>query len=358
MLTSLRLLTRYSSPARLHLATILSLSASPRLRFAPTNMARKSLPAKRDRSTSSPLSDVDMARPKAAPKSASNGVARGRASKAAGMAKSAAALKDDSESLSEEEQPKKKPRASAASVTKGKSKGKEVKEEEAHEDEKCGSCASESEDEAEPKAKGKGKAAGKAGATKSAKAAAGKSKKAANGDADVDADAGAGAEGEEKPKKKAKAKAFPPPDLEPSSHPKRHGYPVYQLPELAVPPNGGIGDRALNRTRPMLLGAHVSIGGGPAGALLRAGKAGANGLAMFVKSQRQWKSNPYEEEAVKNFKDMMKSREEGGMGYGPESVLVHGSYLINLGYVPWPLPSVHHPFCTSLTERLLTVQKP
>jgi AP endonuclease-1 len=249
------------------------------------------------------------------------------------MAKSAAALKDDSESLSEEEQPKKKSRASAASVTKGK--GKKLKEEEQHDDEKCGSCASESEDEvAEPKAKGKGKAAGKAGTAKTAKAAAGKSKKAANGDANVDANAGA--DGEEKPKKKAKAKAFPPPDLEPSSHPERHGYPVYQLPELTVPPNGGIGDRALNRTRPMLLGAHVSIGGGPAGALLRAGKAGANGLAMFVKSQRQWKSNPYEEEAVKNFKDMMKSREEGGMGYGPESVLVHGSYLINLGYVPWP----------------------
>jgi AP endonuclease-1 len=285
-------------------------------------MARKTAAVKRDRSTSSPLSDVDAA--PAPAKSATNGAVRGRASKAAGIAKSAAALQDDSDSLSDEDHvPKKKLRASAASTGRGSRVKKETKEaEDVHDEDRCGSCASDS-DEEPVKAKGRGKA--KSAATKAAKAASTKGQKAANGD-DV-------AAGEDKPKKKPKAKAFPPPDLDPASHPERHGYPVFQLPELTVPPNGGIGDRALNPTRPMLLGAHVSIGGGPAGALLRAGKAGANGLAMFVKSQRQWKSNPYEEEAVQNFKQMMKSREDGGMGYGPESVLVHGSYLINLGYV-------------------------
>jgi AP endonuclease-1 len=117
---------------------------------------------------------------------------------------------------------------------------------------------------------------------------------------------------EAKPKKVPKAKMFPPPGLEPSSHPERQGHPVFQLAPLAVPPNGGVGDAGLNTQRPMLLGAHVSMAGGPAAALLRAGKAGANGLALFLKSQRTWKSSPYEPEAVERFNDLMKPVDQGG----------------------------------------------
>jgi endonuclease IV len=71
---------------------------------------------------------------------------------------------------------------------------------------------------------------------------------------------------------------------------------------------------------------------------------------MFVKSQRQWKAKDYEPEAMERFRDLMKSKDEGGelpviekkqviitdkigLGYPAESILVHGSYLINLGYV-------------------------
>lgn len=54
------------------------------------------------------------------------------------------------------------------------------------------------------------------------------------------------------------------------------------------------------------------MAGGPAGALLRAGMAGANGLALFLKSQRQWKSNPFEVEAVERFREMMKGKADGG----------------------------------------------
>jgi AP endonuclease-1 len=54
---------------------------------------------------------------------------------------------------------------------------------------------------------------------------------------------------------------------------------------------------------------------------------------MFVKSQRQWKSNPYEDIAVERFIALMRGKEEGGLGYPAEGILVHGSYLINLGYV-------------------------
>lgn len=108
---------------------------------------------------------------------------------------------------------------------------------------------------------------------------------------------------EEKPKKIPKGKMWPPPDLDPSLHPARHGMPPFEL-------EGGLS--AASNGRPMLLGAHVSIGGGPGTALLRAAKAGANGLAMFVKNQRSWKSNPYDDEAIKRFKDLMKPVEEGG----------------------------------------------
>ena len=116
------------------------------------------------------------------------------------------------------------------------------------------------------------------------------------------------------PAKKAripKAKIWPPPDVAPDLHPTRAGLPVFPLPSLSVRPNGGIGAE-LSAARPHLVGAHVSIGGGVGGALLRAGMAGANGLAMFVKSQRQWKSNPYESQDVERFRELMKSKTEGG----------------------------------------------
>ncbi|WWC87604.1 uncharacterized protein L201_002494 [Kwoniella dendrophila CBS 6074] len=138
---------------------------------------------------------------------------------------------------------------------------------------------------------------------------------------------------EEPPKKKAKVakgKQWPPAELSPDLHPPRNGYPIFELPESSSAKNGAL-TPTTKENRPMLLGAHVSIAGGPATALLRAGMAGANGLAMFTKSQRQWKSNPFEHEAIERFRDLMKSKEEGGLGYPPESILVHGSYLINLG---------------------------
>nr|XP_031859317.1 uncharacterized protein CI109_005346 [Kwoniella shandongensis]KAA5526389.1 hypothetical protein CI109_005346 [Kwoniella shandongensis] len=131
----------------------------------------------------------------------------------------------------------------------------------------------------------------------------------------------------------AKAKIWPPADLDPSLHPPRQGHnPIFQLPTSTSAPNGGIASSSTSLSvRPMLLGAHMSAAGGPATALLRAGLAGANGLALFTKSQRQWKSNPYEAETIERFRDLMKSKEDGGLGYSSDSILVHGSYLINLG---------------------------
>lgn len=129
---------------------------------------------------------------------------------------------------------------------------------------------------------------------------------------------------------RGKGKAWPPPELDPASHPPRAGYPIFNLPPLTVPANGAV-PPTTSTPRPHFVGAHTSSAGGVGTALYRANKAGANGLALFVKSQRQWKSNPFEQETIDRFKEAMKSKEEGGMGYGPETILVHGSYLINLG---------------------------
>lgn len=135
---------------------------------------------------------------------------------------------------------------------------------------------------------------------------------------------------QQQPKKKAKvakASIFPPADLDPSLHPTRKGHPVFRLSDLpdGVARNGGLA--ATGATQPMLLGAHTSIAGGPATALLKAGMLGANGLAMFVKSQRQWKSKDYEDEAVERFRTLMKPKEDGGaynttfmVAYSPNAV--------------------------------------
>lgn len=119
---------------------------------------------------------------------------------------------------------------------------------------------------------------------------------------------------EDKPAKKprvSKASIFPPADLAPSLHPPRKGFPAHTFPEIDGVRNGGI-QPAERGSMPMLIGAHTSIAGGPATALLKAGMLGANGLAMFVKSQRQWKAKDYEPESVERFRDLMKSKDEGG----------------------------------------------
>ncbi len=74
------------------------------------------------------------------------------------------------------------------------------------------------------------------------------------------------------------------------------------------------------------VGAHVSTAGGVFNAPLNAKKIGARAFALFTKNQRQWKAKPLTEEAVKKFKENLKS-----VGIKPEHVLPHDSYLINLG---------------------------
>jgi len=75
------------------------------------------------------------------------------------------------------------------------------------------------------------------------------------------------------------------------------------------------------------IGPHVSISGGIQNAPLNAHKLGATGFGMFTKNQRQWLAKPLEAAAIGAFQKNMEQ-----YGYGPQSVLVHDSYLINIGH--------------------------
>nr|WP_314377973.1 deoxyribonuclease IV [uncultured Campylobacter sp.] len=75
------------------------------------------------------------------------------------------------------------------------------------------------------------------------------------------------------------------------------------------------------------IGAHVSASGGVFNAPLNAARIGANAFAMFVKNQRRWDAPPLSAEEIIAFKDALKQS-----GIRAEHVLVHDSYLINLGH--------------------------
>ena len=75
------------------------------------------------------------------------------------------------------------------------------------------------------------------------------------------------------------------------------------------------------------IGAHVSASGGVSNAPLNAARIGADAFAMFVKNQRRWDAPPLSAEEIAAFKDALRQS-----GIRAEHVLVHDSYLINLGH--------------------------
>jgi len=75
------------------------------------------------------------------------------------------------------------------------------------------------------------------------------------------------------------------------------------------------------------IGAHVSASGGVENAPINAAAIGANGFALFTKNQRQWVAAPLTEESIEKFKKNCKE-----LGFVPDSILPHDSYLINLGH--------------------------
>ncbi|KAI5985629.1 xylose isomerase-like protein [Pisolithus albus] len=77
---------------------------------------------------------------------------------------------------------------------------------------------------------------------------------------------------------------------------------------------------------PWKVGPHVSAAGGVENAVSNAARIGANAFALSVKSQRKWAAPPLTDSNISAFKARMTE-----FGYSPAHVLVHGSYLMNLG---------------------------
>ncbi len=75
------------------------------------------------------------------------------------------------------------------------------------------------------------------------------------------------------------------------------------------------------------LGAHVPTSGGVENAPLNAQAIGANAFALFTKNQRQWVSRPLTAESISLFRQRCDE-----LGFAPEHILPHDSYLINLGH--------------------------
>jgi deoxyribonuclease-4 len=75
------------------------------------------------------------------------------------------------------------------------------------------------------------------------------------------------------------------------------------------------------------VGAHVSASGGVENAPLNAQKIGAKAFALFTKNQRQWKAKPLSALSIAAFLQNC-----ADLGYGPEHILPHDSYLINLSH--------------------------
>ncbi|MFW5689544.1 MAG: deoxyribonuclease IV [Spirochaetota bacterium] len=74
------------------------------------------------------------------------------------------------------------------------------------------------------------------------------------------------------------------------------------------------------------IGAHVSIAGGVQTAPERAVELEATALGMFTKNQRQWNAKPLEDEDVTAFRTALERS-----GISQEHVVIHASYLINVG---------------------------
>ncbi|WP_426416438.1 deoxyribonuclease IV [Aestuariirhabdus sp. LZHN29] len=75
------------------------------------------------------------------------------------------------------------------------------------------------------------------------------------------------------------------------------------------------------------VGAHVSASGGVANAPRNAKALEANAFALFTKNQRRWEAPPLSTEVIDEFRSTCDE-----LGFRPEQILPHDSYLINLGH--------------------------
>ena len=92
-----------------------------------------------------------------------------------------------------------------------------------------------------------------------------------------------------------------------------------------------------------LLGAHMSIAGGPAQAIDRALSVGCNAMQIFVKNNMQWFATPFADSELRAFHEHPHRR-------ALKSVFGHSGYMINLGATN---PEFHDKSLRALSEELV-----
>ncbi len=99
----------------------------------------------------------------------------------------------------------------------------------------------------------------------------------------------------------------------------------------------------MNDNKPtLLIGAHMSIAGGPAQAIHRGESIGCTAIQIFTKSNRQWYAKPLQQEDIDTFKHAWNNSTI-------QSVIAHAAYLINLGS---PNPNTQKKSAESLIDEL------
>lgn len=86
-------------------------------------------------------------------------------------------------------------------------------------------------------------------------------------------------------------------------------------------------NKTMEKTGQRYFGAHVSASGGVENAPLNAAAIGATAFALFTKNQRQWFAPALTEKSIAAFRENCER-----LGYKPNHILPHDSYLINLGH--------------------------
>jgi deoxyribonuclease IV len=95
-------------------------------------------------------------------------------------------------------------------------------------------------------------------------------------------------------------------------------------------------------TEPLLLGAHMSIGGGVHTAIERGRSINCTAIQMFVKNNMQWFTRPLAREEIRAF---LEHRQRGQL----LSIFAHANYLINLATTN---PQFHANSIRALSEEL------
>ena len=101
--------------------------------------------------------------------------------------------------------------------------------------------------------------------------------------------------------------------------------------------------KIINRKSKILLGAHMSIGGGVHRAIERSRSIDCTAMQIFVKNNMQWFARPFTREEIKAFLDHAQREELA-------SVFAHANYLINLCATN---PQFHANSIRALSEELV-----